>query len=55
MSLEEAARYLQVAPATLEALANERAIPCTRLDASSGWLFTKALLDEWVAARSRSP
>ncbi len=55
MSLEEAARYLQVSPATLESLANDRAIPCTRLDPASGWLFTKALLDEWVAARSRNP
>ncbi len=55
MNLEEAARYLQVAPATLESLANDRAIPCTRLDSASGWLFTKTLLDEWVAARSRNP
>ncbi|HRI18742.1 MAG TPA: helix-turn-helix domain-containing protein, partial [Burkholderiaceae bacterium] len=53
MSLGEAARYLHVSPQTLESLADRGSVPCTRLDATGGWLFTKSLLDEWVAARSR--
>jgi excisionase family DNA binding protein len=53
MSIEEAARYLRVSTATLEVLASQGTVPCTRLDASGGWLFTKSLLDEWVTARSR--
>ncbi len=53
MSLDETARYLRVAPGTLETLASQGAIPCTRLEESGAWLFAKPLVDEWVARRSR--
>jgi len=49
MTLREAARYLRLHTAELEALAQSGVIPAFKVD--NKWRFLKAALDEWMLAQ----
>ena len=49
MTLREAARYLRLQTAELQALAESGVIPAFKVD--NKWRFLKAALDEWMLAQ----
>ena len=49
MTLREAARYLRLQTAELQALAESGVIPAFKVDTK--WRFLKAALDEWMLAQ----
>jgi excisionase family DNA binding protein len=52
LSLEEASKYLSIERTTLTAMAEDRLIPCLRLD--DCWMFSKKSIDKWRSQRPRA-
>jgi excisionase family DNA binding protein len=51
MTIDEAAKYLQVSKETLYKMAKKEQIPASKL--GSQWRFSSKLIDEWLESQNR--